>query len=292
MAIGVYGSRKLADVSSSDVDVLFAYSASREELGDVAFSPMFDNPNDGDIKKMLGADGLYKLRLPANIFNKIGFYSVLIKPKTIETTILDCSFVVTNDNNETQISKKGIVVTSGQFQTASLIGHQIEYFDKNDVKIKNLSRIITSSDLVSVSTSNNNVVRGATTYVLDPNGTSLFLTVSPDEPSIISNNAKIDIGIKGQRILISNTFFDPVFVEVEMTDMTLQTLGIGIFGNSTRDLETGVLTYFDDKNRIYRQYNLFTRKKQFSNGSIDVKEERAITDLSQDFDSVSQGLNV
>jgi hypothetical protein len=252
---------------------------------------MFTNVTDADFKKLFGADGLYKLRLPAETFNQLGFYAVMIKPKTIETTILDCSFVVTSDNNETQISKKGIIISSSQFQKASsLVGFRIEYFDKNDVKIPNLTRVITSSDLVSVSTSTNNVSRGSTTYVLDPNGTSLFLTVTPDEPSLISNNTKVDIGTKGQRVLISNTYFDPVFLEVEMVDQTLRTISYALYGNSTRDLETGILTFFDDQNRIYRQYNLFTRKKQFSKGNIDVKEQRTNINFDQDFNQVSQGL--
>lgn len=291
MSVGLYGTKIPASVTIDDLDVLYAFSPSREQLGNLELRPMFSNVTDSDIKKLFGADGLYKLRLPAETFNQLGFYAVMIKPKTIETTILDCSFVVTTDNNETQISKKGIVISSSQFQkTSSLVGHRIEYFDKNNVKIANLTRIITSSDLVSVSTSTNNLSRGSTTYVLDPNGTSLFLTVTPDEPSLISNNVKADIGTKGQRILISNTFFDPVFIEVEMVDQTLKTISHALYGNSTRDLETGILTFFDDQNRIYKQYNLFTRKKQFSKGNIDIKEQRTQINFNQDFDQVSQGL--
>lgn len=291
MALGIYGTKIPASVGINDIDVLFAFSPTREELGDLDLKPMFPNTTDADFKKLFGADGLYKLRLPAEIFNQLGFYAVMIKPKTLETTILDCSFVVTNSNTEVQISKKGIVISAAQFQkTSSLVGYRIEYFDKNDVKIPNLTRIITSSDLVSVSTSSQNVARGSTTYILDPNGTSLFLTLTPDEPSIISNNATINIGTKGQRILISNTFFDSVFVEVELVDQTIKTLSYALYGNSTRDLETGILTYFDDKNNIYRQFNLFTRKKQFSKGNIDIKEQRTTINFNTDFAQTSQGL--
>jgi hypothetical protein len=291
MAVGIYGSKKLADVTFDDVDILYAYSASREELGDLALKPLYDNVSATDLKKMLGADGLYKLRLPASVFNKLGFYTVLIKPKTFETTVLDCSYVVTNDNNETKISKKGIVIPAVEFEKASnLVGYQIEYFDTNGVKVRNLHRIITSSDLVSISTNNNTVNQGATAYVIDPNGTSVFLTLTPDEGSLITNNVNVDLGIKGQKILISNTYFDPVFMEVEMVEHTLKTISYALYGNSTRDLETGVLTYFDDKNNIYRQYNLYTRKKTFSNGNIDIREQRTIINPKQDFNQTSQGL--
>jgi len=291
MSIGIFGTKKLADITIDDVDILYAFSASREDIGDNAFQPLFTSITDADLRKMLGADGVYKLRLPADKFNQLGFYSVLIKPKTIETVIQDCSYVVSSDDNNIKISKKGIVIPSSQFQKAgSIVGYQIEYFDKNNVKIKNLHKIVTSSQLVSISTNNNTINQGASSYTLDEAGTNLFLTVTPDEPSLISSNAAVDIGQRGQTILVSNTYFDPISIEVEMTDMTIKTLGIGIFGNSTRDLETSILSYFDDKNRIYRQYNLYTTKKKFGNGNIDIREQRSIINLNQDFTSVSQGL--
>lgn len=291
MSIGLFGTKKLADVTIDDVDILYAFNDSREDIGDTTFQPLFASITDADLKKMLGADGVYKLRLPADKFNQLGFYSILIKPKTIQTVIQDCSYVVSSDNNSINISKKGLVIPAAQFQKAgSIVGYQIEYFDTNNVKITNLHRIVTSSQLVSVSNNNNTVNQGAVAYTLDDSGTALFLTVTPDEPSLISSNLPVDIGQKGQTILISNTFFDPITIEVEMTDMTIKTLGYGIFGNSTRDLETSILSYFDDQNRIYRQYNLYTTKKLFSNGNIDIREQRSILNLSQDFASTVQGL--
>jgi hypothetical protein len=292
MAVGIYGVNKLADITVDDVDIFYAYSPSREEVGDIQFKPLFNTITNADLRKIIGADGVYKLRLPSSVFNRIGFYSILIKPKSFQTTILDCSYVVTNDNNQINISKKGIVVPSLQFASNnSMVGYQIEYFDSNDVKIKNLSRIVSSSDLVNINVNNNTVNQGATTYVLDPAGTSLFLTLTPDQGSLISSNVSVNIGQKGQKIIISNTFFDPFYVEVEMVDETIKTLSYALYGNSTRDLETGILTYFNDDLRIYRQYNLYTRKKVFDNGNIDVREERTIANFDQSFANISQGIN-
>jgi hypothetical protein len=291
MALGVYGNTTLASVDFSDVDILYSYSSDRNQVGDVQMKPLFDNLTNADFRKMIGVDGVFKLRLPADKFAQIGFYSVIIKPKSILTTILDCSYVITNDQNQTIISKKGIVVPANQFSnTGNLIGYKIEYFDKNNVKIKNLARIVTSADLVSISTNNNTINQGSVGYVLDPNGSSLFLTVSPDESSIVSNTPP-DIGSKGQQIVIENTFITPTLVEVEMTDTTLRTLGYGIFGNSTRDIETGILTYYSNTNNIYKQYNLYQVKKQFSNGIIEVKQERTSVNLNQNFNNIAQGLS-
>ncbi|MEK6829309.1 MAG: hypothetical protein AABY15_04215 [Nanoarchaeota archaeon] len=290
MAVGTYGAVKLADVDFNDVDVLYAYSPNRESLGDTQFQPMYNSVTNNEFRKMLGGDGGYKLRLPASIFNRLGFYMILIRPKVFQTQIVDCSFVVTNNDQEIQISKKGIVIPKLQFQsTGSLIGYQIEYFDDNGNKIKNFHRIITSSDLVSVNPNNNTTNASSTTYVINSNGNQIFITLTPDEASLITNEITTDLGKAGQQILLSNTFFDPVMIEVEMVDHSIKTLSYALYGQSTRDLETGVYSIFDENGNLYKQYTLLTNKKQFSNGEIDVKQERTNIDRTQTFFNISQG---
>lgn len=289
MAVGNYGNVRLSSCDYNDVDILYSYSPNRETLGDTQFKPLFNSVTNNEFRKMLGGDGGYKLRLPASIFNKLGFYLLLIRPKVFQTQIIDCSFVITNNDQEIQISKKGIVIPKLQFQsTGSLVGYQIEYFDNNGVKINNFHRIITSSDLVSVNTSNNTTNASSTTYVLDPNGNQLFITLTPDEASLITSEISSDLGRAGQQILLSNTFFDPVMIEVEMVDQNIKTLSYALYGQSTRDLETGVYSIFDEAGNLYKQYNLLTRKKVFTNGNIDIKEERSNIDRSQSFFNISQ----
>jgi hypothetical protein len=291
MAVGIYGNKKLSDVSESDVDIFFAYSPDRNTLGDTQFVPLFNSITTNEFRKMLGVDGSYKLRLPASVFNKLGFYTVLIKPKSFETTILDCSFLVTNTDQELQISKKGIIIPKLQFQsTGSLVGYQIEYFNTNGEKIKNFHRIVTSSDLVSVSSNNSSSSPNATSYYLDPNGTQLFLTLTPDEVSLITNQTSPDLGIKGQKIIVSNTFFDPTLLEVEMVDQTIKTLSYVLLGNAVRDLSNGVLSVFDDAGNLFAQYNLLTRKSTFNNANLDIKERRTNINLNENYFNTSQGL--
>jgi hypothetical protein len=290
MATGIYGNKKLADVTFDDVDILYAFAPNRETLGDIQMQPLYNSITNNEFRKLIGADGVYKLRLPAAVFNQLGFYTVLIKPKSFQTQIVDCSNVVTNDANGLQISKKGIVIPKLQFQTTgALTGYQIEYFDDNGVKIKNFHRIVTSTELVSVSSNNVNSQASSTSYVIDPNGNNLFLTLTPDEVSLISNVNAPDLGKAGQNILISNTFFDPQMIEVEMVDQTVKTLSYALYGNSTRDLEQGIFSVFDENNNLYKQYNLLTRKKQFDIGNVDIKEERTDINLDQDFLNLSQG---
>jgi hypothetical protein len=293
MSVGIYGTKKLADVTADEVDVLYTFSPDRESVGETSFKPLYDTISESDLLKMLGADGMYKLRLPANVFTELGFYSVLIKPKTFKLKILDCSVVVTEDEIGVQISKKGIIIPSSEFKkTNSLVGWSIEYFDKNTgIKIKNSNKIITSSDLVTPATNNNTVNRGAISYVLDSSGSGLFLTVSPDEGSLVSGKGGGNIGSAGQDIFLTNTYFDPVHIEVEMVEHDVKTLSYALYGNTTRDNATGILTYFDENGTIYRQYNLYTRKKDFNQGSVDIRQIRENINVNQDFNNLSKGLS-
>ena len=78
MAVGIFGSKRLADVDFNDVDIFVAYSPNRESLGDTQFVPLFGSITNNEFRKMLGADGGYKLRLPASVFNKLGFLNLII----------------------------------------------------------------------------------------------------------------------------------------------------------------------------------------------------------------------
>lgn len=290
MAVGIFGSKKLADCTASDTDILYCFSENRETLGSLQFTPLYNNVTNSDFIKLFGVDGAYKIRLPASTFSSLGFYLILIKPKSYQTTIIDCSFIISTQDQSFQISKKGIVIPKLQFQSSgSLIGYQLEYFDQNLQKIRNFHRIITSSDLVSPAPQSNQSLQPTSqSYVLDNNGSMLFLTLSPSDDSLINSTAVADLGRAGQSILISNTFFDPVMVEVEILDQNIKTLSYALYGNSSRDLETGIFSIFSEDNFLYKQYNLLTRKKQFSSGEVDTREERSVINFNQSFLSVSQ----
>lgn len=284
MSLGVFGSKKLADITKNDVDILYSYSPTKEEVGNLVLKPLFDNLSPSDFQKLFGADGVYRMRLPAAVFKDLGNYTVLVKPKTFETQILDCSFVVSSVANQVEVSRRGIVIPNLKINGGSnLVGYQIEYFDSNGQKIRNFFKIVTSTDLVSPSTNTNTSNPGSKTYTLDPNGSFLFLTVTPDEGGSISSSQGTNIGQQGQTISISNTFFDPVLLEVEMVDQNIKTLSYGIFGDSQRNLETGVYTIFDENGKIYKQYTLGTAKTLTNNGSIEFRQKKENINLNQTF---------
>jgi hypothetical protein len=91
--------------------------------------------------------GLYNLKLPADQFNKLGIYTLMIRPTQIRTTITDCGVLSALPN------VKGIVIDlnnvpsqyRNKFVNQGLVGFRVEYLNPDGTKIPNFFRIITSS---------------------------------------------------------------------------------------------------------------------------------------------------
>ena len=78
-------------------------------------------------------------------------------------------------------------------------------------------------------------------------------------PSFKSNSAPF-IGKPTQRILLVNTLFEPVMLDIEMTEHDLNTMAYMLEGSQLRDLDNGLVTTFDENNQIYHQSEHFTLK--------------------------------
>jgi hypothetical protein len=77
-------------------------------------------------------------------------------------------------------------------------------------------------------------------------------------------------------------------VEIEMVEHDIETLAYGLFGNQTKSLEDGIYTIYNFENQIYKQYNLFEIKDQFTGTPLfEVREERDNIDFTKTFDNVS-----
>ena len=98
MATASYGTIRPADVSPEDIEIILNFTPSRDETDNFVLTkldslalikPYFNNTSTGvNSVEILG--GLYNLRLPADQFNKIGIYTLFIRPAQIRCTILDC----------------------------------------------------------------------------------------------------------------------------------------------------------------------------------------------------------
>ena len=89
MATGNYGTTRLSDVSPQDVEIILNYTPSRDNTSNFTLSkldslqyltPFFNNDDTGgNQNEILG--GLYNLKLPADQFNALGIYTLLIRSK-------------------------------------------------------------------------------------------------------------------------------------------------------------------------------------------------------------------
>lgn len=301
MAIGSYGTIRPSDVSPEDVEILMVYTPSRDVTNDFVLTrldaptilrPYFNNTQTGGNSGVEVLGGLYNLTLPAGQFNALGFYALYIRPAQIRTIITDCGVLSALPN------VKGIVIDLAnvptQFQNnfvqQGLVGFRVEYLNPDGSKIPNFFRVVTSSFFCEpVVTNEVNTTQKAIRYRY-VQGTSnlLFLTLSPSSSPTNNPNSTPYIGQPDQEIIISNTFFNPVTVEIEMVEYDISSLAIALYGNQTKSIDDGIYTIYDAENNIYRQYNLYEIRDQFNALLYEVRQSRGTNiDFSKNFASIT-----
>jgi hypothetical protein len=302
MATGTYGTIRPADVSPTDVDIILNYTQSRDVTNDfqltklnssAVLTPYFHNTNTGGNSGIEILGGLYNLRLPSNIFNQLGIYTLYIKPAEIRTKITDCGILAALPNI------KGIVIDISNVPTAfrdkfvnqGLIGYRVEYLQTNGAKIPNFFRIVTSSFYCEPVVQNTTNTSTSTVRYQYVNGVTnlIFCTLSPSSSPSNKPNATPFIGQPDQDIIISNTFFNPITMEIEMVEHDVSTLAIALFGNQTKSLNDGIYTLYDTQNNIYKQYNLYEIRDQYNELLYEVRQDRGDNiDFSKNFANITQ----
>jgi hypothetical protein len=302
MATGTYGTIRPADVSPEDVEIILNYTPSRDETDNFVLTkldapsilrPYFNNASTGGNADVEILGGLYNLKLPADQFNKIGIYTLLIRPAQIRTKILDCGVLSALPN------VRGIVIdlnsvpveNRNKFINQGLIGFRIEYLNSDGTKIPNFFRLITSSFFCEPIVQNlTNTSQKAIRYRYTDNNTNLiFCTLSPSSAPTNKPNAIPYIGQPDQSITITNTFFNPITLDVEIAEHDFSTLAIALFGNQTKSIDDGVYTLYDSQNNIYKQYNLYEIRDQYNELLYEVRQDRNNNiDFSKNFTNITQ----
>lgn len=298
MSNGVYGIKRGADVELSDIEVFMNYTPNRNtrettitKLPTEEVILTNTNPN-GSANEIFG--GMYTLKLPKEYFANRGIYTLLIKPLEIRTKIEDVSVLSSQPNirglvfDLTQIDDTLL----GKFQNNKLIGYRIEYLDSNNndnPKINNTFRIITSNNKCEAVNQNlNNSIQRAIRYRFNDASTMVFCTVTPNSPNSAKPNVNPFIGEVMQDVVLTNTFFDPIMVEIEMVEYDVEDIAIGMFGNQSKSVDDGKWTLYDFDNEIYKQYTLYEIKDQFTDKPLyEVREKSDNIDLSKSFDNVT-----
>jgi hypothetical protein len=222
----------------------------------------------------------------------LGVYTLHIRPKQIRATITDCGILAALP------SVRGLVIDlndvasddRNKFIPQGLVGYRIEYIDDNNRKVPNFYRLVTSSFYCEPITSNlSNSSQKSIRYRYTDTTTNLvFLTLTPSSAPSNRPNTIPFIGKPTQAIILTNTFFNPTTVEIEMVEHDASTLAHALYGNQTKALSSGIYTVYGDNNNIYKQFNLYEVKDEFNETLYEVREERTNIDETLNFDDITQ----
>jgi hypothetical protein len=247
MAIGTIGNIRPSDVNIEDIEIIYTFSPNRQtEPTVVGTLDAEDVISEISLENDTLVNGLYNLRLDPDVFDQTGIYNIYIKPKEYKLKISDCGVLSTISNvRGVVINGNDISEISTRFSNNGLVGYRIEYFDSEGNKIRNLFRVITSSNrCVAENLNNNSPLQSSVRYRFSDSESSnlLFLTVTPSSPTNVKPNLTPFIGTPNQDIVITNTFFSPILIEVEFTEHDIETLALGIFGDQSKSKIDGILT--------------------------------------------------
>ena len=302
MATGSYGTIRPADVSPEDVEIIMNYTPSRDRTNNFVLTklnaasilkPYYNNNTTGVNNNIELLGGLYNLTLPADQFNKVGIYTLYIRPAQIRTSITDCGVLSALPN------VKGLVIDlnnvpsqyRNKFTNQGLVGFRIEYLNPDGTKIPNFFRIITSSFFCEPVFQNlTNTSQKAIRYRYVDGATNLiFCTVSPASSPTNKPNTTPYIGQPNQNIIITNTFFNPISMDIEIAEHDFSTIALALYGNQTKSMDDGIYTIYDTANNIYKQYNLYEIRDEFNKLLFEVREDRGNNiDYSKNFTSITQ----
>ena len=308
MAVGSYGIVRPADVSPDDVEILYHYAADRVATTDVTLkkltsnevlTPVFHNVNtskDGGTYKAIEnvevLGGLYNLKINATDFTELGIYTLYIRPKQIRTTVMDCGILASLPSVRGVVIDLSNVIPAdrNKFTPQGLVGYRIEYINPNDnKKLPNFYKIVTSSFYCTPVTANlNTTTQKSVRYQYSEGATNfMFLTVTPSSAPSNKPNTVPFIGSPGQKIILSNTFFNPTTIQIDMVEHDASTLANALYGNQTKAVTPGIYTIYDKDNNIYRQYNLFEIKDDINETLYEVRENRTDIDETLNFDTIT-----
>ena len=301
MAIGSYGTIRPSDVSPQDVEIIMNYTPTRDVTDQFVLTkldaptilkPYFANSETGGNAGVEVLGGLYNLTLPANQFNALGIYTLYLRPAQIRTVITDCGVLSALPNVKGLVIDISNVPTQYQnkFVPQGLVGFRIEYLNNDGSKIPNFFRVVTSSFYCEpVVTNEVNTSQKSIRYrYVDGYSNLIFLTLTPSSSPTNKPTATPYIGQPDQDIIITNTFFNPISLEVEMVEYDISSLAIALYGNQTKSIDDGIYTIYDSQNNIYRQYNLYEIRDQFNALLYEVRQNRNDNiDFSKNFTNIT-----
>jgi len=304
MAVGSYGVVRPADVSPDDVEILYHYVPNRLSTSQVTLKKLTANQvltpiyqtsgttTDTAARNVEVLGGLYNLKLNADDFSDLGIYTLHLRPKQIRTSIMDCGVLASLPSVRGLIIDISNVVPAdkNKFTPQGLVGYRIEYINSSDnKKVTNFYKVVTSSFYCSPVTANlSSSTQKSVRYQYSEGATNfLFLTITPSSAPSNKPNTVPFIGLPGQKIILTNTYFNPTTIEIDMVEHDASTLAHALYGNQTKAVSEGIYTIYDKENNIYRQYNLYEIKDDIQETLYEVRENRTDIDETLNFDTIT-----
>jgi hypothetical protein len=288
MAAGIYGTVVPANIDpEQDVELFYGYRPTRGTDGDTPYFGPLDYTCLEKTETSEGGEilGLYNIKLPLDKFNRKGFYTVYIRPKEYHLALKDVSVLAAYPD------VKGIVVAMEDVDNIDdLTGYIVRYKEEASESITNTVRLITSSNrcepvLVTVSDQYPKTTRYRLT---DSSSNYLFCTVTPSTANSYKPNVTPYIGVPGGEVIISNTKFNPVMLEIEMVDHDADTITNVLEGDQVRNRDKAIITTYNDEKEIYMQQDYYIVKDKLGKPLYEVKKKRDTVDTSENYDDIMQ----
>jgi hypothetical protein len=298
MALGITGIIRPSTVDLEDVEVLYSFTPDR-----ITSPTPFNLLNTANIlqKRFVNdtssqvLQGMYNLKLPSDIFNQVGYYTIMIRPKQIIATILDCGVLSQLPDQKGIIlnTNDGALVDLGEkLNPGGLSGFRAEYLNSDDGSI--ISNLFTtvaySNRCEAVSQPSNSSTQKSVVYRFNDTGSLLFLSVTPSTSPSIKPNAFPYIGVAGQQIILSNSYFDPQVIDIQLTEYDLNKIALLINGERTLNIETGIENIYDKDKNIVEQSTLYDIKDEFQNPLYKVKENNTTINTEESWTTITQNV--
>lgn len=296
MALGVTGIIRPSTVDLTDIEVLYSFTPDRITVPDDFSLLVTENVLEkrfvaGGSSQVL--QGMYTLKLPSDVFNQVGYYTILIRPKQIRAVILDCGVLsqlpdqkgIILDSNNDNLSQLPQLLTPG-----GLCGYRIEYINSTDLSIvPNLFTTVAYSNRCEAVSQTSNSDKSIV-YKFNDVGSLVYLSVTPSSSPSVKPNALPYIGVANQQIIISNTYFDPQVIDIELTEYDLKKIALLVNGERTLNIDTGIENIYDETKNIVAQSTLYDIKDENENPLYKVKQNNTTIDTTETWTSINNNV--
>lgn len=292
----LYGTVRSAKIDPiKDAELFYFYRPNRSTTADdfTKFKVLDSSnlvPCNGEVKGSIEdvLPGMFNLRLPLDVFNDTGIYTIYIRPKENITNLQDVSVLADYPDI------RGVVINKNAVDgVTDLTGYRIEYFDASVSPATRTDRafIVTSCNFckpiwVNVTDSVNMPKRYQYT---DSSANLLFCTLTPCSYGDYSPNVAPNIGTgvpEKDLVAVINTKFNPVMIEIEMVEHDAETITTMLEGDTIMDHDNAIMTHYNDNKEIYQQYDFYEQKNSLGEPLYSIKRKRENINSSEDYDNI------